>query len=394
MLKWLSVFVSALMVSCSPVPNAGDMSLQKVAGFPKINTDFVSYQQQVAVYLTANKLANRSADDIGLNMPFDFQADKRVAYQGRFLLFHGLNDSPYVWHDFAKEMVAKGFDVRAILLEGHGSHPRKMLNVTAKQWIGSAKAHYDIWANEKAAPLYLGGFSMGAVLATSLALDHPEVKGLFLVSPAFHSQLNNILSFSWVYSQFKPWLFGQMLTEDNPFKYNSIAINSAAAYYKVTQYLKTKWSNKALKMPVLMVHSVNDSVVDVGYSRALFANRIKHDKKQLLLYSPDMADEQVKPNQIVRNSKNLQLKILNQSHLSLINNKDNPLLGENGTLLVCNGNEYAIFSACLRAKKHWYGAQHSASPDGVAVARTTYNPDFDYLVTLFSQMFVADNSER
>jgi esterase/lipase len=377
-------------MACSPVPKSDHIRLKEVAGFPKISNDFVSYQQQVALYLTVNKLANRSAEDVGLNMPFDLQADKRAPYQGRFLLFHGLNDSPYVWHDFAKQMVAKGFDVRAVLLEGHGSHPKNMLNVTAKQWVDSAKAHYDIWSHEKQAPLYLGGFSMGAVLATSLALDHPEVKGLFLVSPAFHSQLNNMLSLSWIYSQFKPWLFGQMLNEDNPFKYNSIAINSAAAYYKVTQYLKAKWANKTLKMPVLMVHSINDSVVDVSYSRRLFDNKVQHDKKQLLLYSPDMTKEQVKTAQIVRNSDYRQLRILNQSHLSLINNPENPILGKKGTLLVCNGNEYAIFSACLRAKEHWYGAQHSASPDGVSVARTTYNPDFDYLVALFAQVFVVD----
>jgi esterase/lipase len=393
MLKWVGIFISTLIMACSPAPQSVQTRLEKLADFPKISHDFESYQQQVAVYLTNNKLANRSVEDVSLNMPFDLQANKTVAYQGRFLLFHGLNDSPYVWHDFAKEMVAKGFDVRAVLLEGHGSHPRNMLNVTAKQWIDSAKAHYDIWSHEQQAPLYLGGFSMGAVLATSLALDHPEVKGLFLVSPAFHSQLNNVLSLSWLYSQFKPWLFGQMLNEDNPFKYNSIAINSAAAYYKVTLYLKAKWANQTLKIPVLMVHSINDSVVDVSYSRGLFATKIQHHKKQLLLYSADITKEQVKPDQILRNSDYRQLRILNQSHLSLINHLDNPILGKEGTLLVCNGNEYAIFSACLRAKEHWYGAQHSISPDGVAVARTTYNPDFDYLVTLFSQMFVADKSD-
>lgn len=121
---------------------------------------------------------------------------------------------------------------------------------------------------------------MGAVLATSIAIDQPEIKGLFLVSPAFHSQLNDMLRFSWIYSQFKTWLFGQMLWEDNPSKYNSIAINSASAYYDLTQHLKAKWAERKLDIALLMVHSLNDSVVDVQYSRKIFTHRFISPQKK------------------------------------------------------------------------------------------------------------------
>ena len=66
-------------------------------------------------------------------------------------------------------------------------------------------------------------------------------------------------------------------------------------------------------------------------------------------------------------------RILNQSHLGPMYPPDDPLFGRVGRVLVCNGNEWAVFSACLRAERHWYGAQHTGSPDGVPVARTTYD---------------------
>jgi alpha-beta hydrolase superfamily lysophospholipase len=88
-------------------------------------------------------------------------------------------------------------------------------------------------------PLYLGGFSVGAVIATILTLEQSDdIAGLFLISPACHSQLNSLLGWSWIYAWFKPWMFGGLIYEDNPIKYNSIPINSGTQYYRTTQYLK------------------------------------------------------------------------------------------------------------------------------------------------------------
>lgn len=352
-----------------------------------MGNSFTDYQLAVAHYLQQHSLKNRTVALVRLNLPFDFQASKKVNYNGRFLLFHGLNDSPYVWLDFAEKMVARGFDVRAILLEGHGSHPRKMINIEAKDWLTSARKHYKLWSTEKAGPLYLGGFSM-AVLATSIAIDQPEVKGLFLVSPAFHSQLNDMLRFSWIYSQFKTWLFGQMLWEDNPSKYNSIAISSASAYYDLTQHLKAKWAERKLDIALLMVHSLNDSVADVQYSRKISTHRFISPQKKLLLYTQSINGAKIFEGEEFRNSYYPERRILNQSHLSLLNNPNNLLMGKARKILISNDNEYPIFIACMNSNQHWYGAQHTLSPNGVPVARSTYNPDFYTIVKRFAEIFI------
>ena len=156
-----------------------------------------------------------------------------------------------------------------------------------------------------------------------------------------------------------------------------------------------------------MVHTVNDSVVDVSYSRKMFSKNFTADK-ELLLFAPfsrsisskDTASQNqntlltsptgisLKPFEVLQNSYYPQKRILNQSHLSLINRADNPLLGEHNGQLICNGNEYAVFMACMRASNHWYGAQHTASPDSDAVARTTYNPDYSKVVERFEHTFM------
>ncbi len=356
-----------------------------VEQFPQPIADFDQYTQSVYQYISKRSLRGRSDQDIKLNLPYERSANSKVLYRGKFLLFHGLNDSTYVWTDIAKSLSDKGFDVRAVLLPGHGSHPDEMLDISYKSWLEAARQHFQLWHQDET-PIYLGGFSLGGVLATILALENPDIAGLFLVSPAFESKLKKWLRWSWLYAKFEPYMFGGVIIEDNPTKYNSIPINSATQYYNTTKYLKRRWKRNKLQMPVLAVITMQDSVVDVEYVRDIFHKRFTSDKKRLVIYSEQL-DIEANGNELVRKSYYPELRILNQSHLSMINSPNNQLLGESRKILICNGNEYPIFMACMRSKQHWYGAQHTPSPDGIAVARTTYNPDYHIVEELIEQVF-------
>ena len=366
-------------------PGTPRSSLSDIDEFPNPEQDFAAYRTKLEKYITRHSLPNRTEAGMRLNLPFELKADSSVVYRGKFLLIHGLNDSAFVWRDMAQSLASRGYDVRAILLPGHGYHPSAMLDVSYRHWLDIARKHYALWKTDDA-PIYLGGFSLGAVIATILAIENPEVAGLFLVSPAYHSQLNSLLQWSWVYAWFKPWMFGGMILEDNPMKYNSIAINSGTQYFRTTQYMKNNWREHYLEMPVYMVMTMDDSVVDVEYTRRLFQKRFVSENKKLLIYA-NTTSVNLKPNEVLRASAYLQRRILNQSHLSLINAPYNPLLGEAGQQLICNGNKYPIFMACMRATGHWFGAQHTPSPDGVAVARTSYNPDYSTVLKYFEEVF-------
>lgn len=366
---------------------ASDNSASIKSQFPIPQVSFQNYLKDSWTYLSQNSLPQRSVEGIGLNMPFELAANSKADYRGKFLLIHGLNDSPFVWRDVAVQLSQRGFDVRAILLPGHGTTPEHLLDVRYKNWLSTARKHYKLW-NTDETPFYLGGFSLGGVIATILSLENDNVSGLFLFSPAFHSRLNHLLRWSWIYAKFKPWVFGGMIIEDNPARYNSIPINSTNQYYQIARVLKRKWRRNKIAIPTLMVVTENDSVVDIPYVRNIFSKRFSNSASRLIAYSPDPKFD-VKEREVLRNSSFPEGRILNQSHLSLMNAPHNSLYGGGigKGLLVCNGNEWPIFSACLRSKQHWYGAQHTPSPDGVAVARTTINPDFAFIFEEFDRIF-------
>ena len=379
----LLLWLFATLVACSTAAVNGDKQ-----AFPNPRDDFAAHREEVYQYLKSNRMRSRSEADTVLNLPFEIKADSRAAYRGKFLLFHGLNDSSYVWTDMAKALSQRGFDVRAVLLPGHGAHPQLMLDISYREWLKAARAHYTLWQVDDT-PIYLGGFSLGGVVATLLALENPDIAGLLLFSPAYHSRLNAMLQWSWLYALWQPWMFGGMIIEDNPIKYNSIPINSGTQYYLTTKQLKHRWRGSRLDIPVMVVVTADDSVVDVEYTRNLFQHRFPHPRNRLLLYTNN-PDTVARDRELVRSSRYPERRILNQSHLSLLNAPDNPLFGENAQILVCNGNEYPVFMACMRAQGHWFGAQHTPSPDGVPVARTTYNPDFSHVLNVVEQVFLSD----
>ncbi|MFT5895082.1 MAG: esterase/lipase [bacterium] len=371
----------AYFVSTSLV--AGD----KYAGFPAPQADFSAHINEVKNYLLATQMSQRKTEDVRFNLPFELLASTSVTYRGKFLLFHGLNDSPYVLTDVAAALSIRGFDVRAILLPGHGNSPEAQLNMSYTQWITAAREQLQYWDDQDSSPMYLGGFSLGGVLATALAIEHGKIEGLLLFSPAYKSNMNHLLRWSSMYAKFKPWVFGGMIIEDNPTKYNSIPINGAAQYYETTQYLKRRWKQRPLEMPVLVVASRDDSVLDIDFLINVFKRKFKSIKKRLLLYdnASGLTDSDFMQ---FRSSAYPKLRILNQSHQSVLMSSKNPLFGEKGAILVCNGNDWPTFSACLYSKRdHWFGAQHTPSPDGVPVARSTYNPDFDNVFSVFDEVF-------
>ncbi|MGQ7845290.1 alpha/beta hydrolase [Granulosicoccus sp. 3-233] len=360
-----------------------------LAGFPAPQQDFQAHIEEVRRYLLETQLPERRASDVEYNIPFEMPASSDVPHRGRYLLIHGLNDSPTVWRDMARELAQRGYDVRAILLPGHGNTPEAQLEVTYRMWLDAARLQLELW-RQGDEPFFIGGFSLGGVIATILAIEYEGIDGLLLFSPAYYSTRNSLLRWASLVSHVKPWVFGGMIIEDNPSKYNSIPINAAAQYYKSTRYLHDIWGSKKLDMPVLMVASMDDSVVSVQRVRRIFRQRFSSPRKRLLLYGN--GDVQAADGEVVRKSAYPEYRILNQAHMSVLVAPDNPFYGARGKQLVCNGNEWPVFSACLYYQKddRWRGAEGTASPDKVPMARTTFNPDFDFIMQQYDEVFAID----
>ena len=380
--------VLAAVAGCGPT----DLAHRPVDDpFPAAFEDFEAHRGAVQGYLARNRVATDPATadrEVGLNAPFERKAEPDVAYRGKFLLFHGLSDSPFIWRDLAEALSRDGFDVRAILLPGHGVRPGAMLTVDHEDWLAAARGHLAAW-NTDDTPIHLGGFSLGGVIATVLALEDESVDGLLLFAPAWRSESDDFLWWSQVVEVARDWAFTGPVV--NPVRYGSVAVNAGVQYYDLTAYLLDLWGDRTLDIPALVVVSTEDSVVDSTYVRDVFRQRLPAPGNRIVIYSANGAEPR-NGREIVRPGTTLPDRILNQSHMGLMIAPENPRYGRAGDLVVCNGAGDTVRGSCRTAPLLWHGAWGTRSPDGTPVARTTYNPDFDFILETARVIFATDAS--
>ena len=105
--------------------------------------------------------------------------------RGSVLLLHGFTGTPYELKPLANALHQAGFTCFAPLLAGHGETPERLNQISADTWIAAAGEALASLPLVK--PRIVIGFSMGGLLATLLAVSHPEqVDKLVLIAPAFH----------------------------------------------------------------------------------------------------------------------------------------------------------------------------------------------------------------
>jgi carboxylesterase len=99
------------------------------------------------------------------------------------LLLHGFTGSPWDVRPLGERLAERGYYVRAIRLPGHGSTPLAMAQVTHRDWEQAAEEA--LFSLQHFRHVFLGGLSMGALLALLLAARHHErVHGVAALAPA------------------------------------------------------------------------------------------------------------------------------------------------------------------------------------------------------------------
>ncbi len=99
------------------------------------------------------------------------------------LLVHGFTGAPPEMRLLGEAMAERGWRVSAPRLPGHGTHPDDLNNRTWSEWVEEAdRAHGEL--TRDCETVFVGGLSMGALVALELAVRHPEIAGLMAYSPA------------------------------------------------------------------------------------------------------------------------------------------------------------------------------------------------------------------
>lgn len=101
------------------------------------------------------------------------------------LLIHGLTGTPNEMRVLARGLNLLGYSVFAVQLAGHCGTREELVATTWLDWLACVRRGADILAS-RVDRLFVGGLSMGAVLALALAQERPfHVAGVLALSPAF-----------------------------------------------------------------------------------------------------------------------------------------------------------------------------------------------------------------
>ncbi|GAL14558.1 lysophospholipase [Vibrio astriarenae] len=353
------------------------------------HNSFEDYVQRTHSKLKSQRVfvSNDHQKEINANLPFQLQPEvtypKEQTNKG-ILLIHGLGDSPWSFVDIGNSLAQKGFLVRTILLDGHGTRPADLISTDYETWLQQVDEQVNL-LKPKVDEIYLGGFSTGANIAILNAIDNPDIAGLMLFSPGIKSS-KSLVSLTPVISSLKTWLHSDLSSvSDNYTRYDEVPTNGFAQYYLTSKATMKALENKTFDRPTFMVLSEHDSVLDSKSILELFKASFIHEDSKLVWFGTNTSaeDERI----VYIDSYKPSLKISNMSHMGVLFSPENPYYGINGEQKICdNGQRPSDEEHCLSNGEVWYSGYGYQEANKVH-ARLTYNPFYMEMINLLSSTF-------
>lgn len=362
---------------------------------PIAELSFSAYQRE-AVSRVATERAFQTSDiqnELAWNTPSEWRPASMPATRAHkgILLVHGLGDSPWSFHDLAPRLAGEGFLVRTVLLPGHGTHPKHLLDVTVDEWRRVVRQQATALEKDVDGPVFLGGFSTGANLVLELAYERSEVAGLLLFSPGFRSTV----PFGWIAqlaAPLMPWIIAPDETDrvQNAVRYMVTPTNGFAQFHVSATSAQRLLRSAPYTKPVFMVVAEHDSVLDSTFLLQTFERRFTHPASRLIWYGATPATRD--PTRVlVRTDRIASEKISQFSHMGILFSSSNPLYGTEGLLRIClNSMDASLTRACEQGVDLWY-SDWGYKEKGKVHARLTFNPYFEWQSSVMVDVLAASS---
>lgn len=364
-------FISSIvfLIGCSQVNT--DPNYQASDSLPGYSQDnFQQYIDETKQWLSQHRVfkTDDTEKELQANIPFELMPENPNG--DAVLLVHGLGDSPYSFIDIAQHLSSQGYLVRAVLLPGHGSKVGDLMLPTLEDWQNVVR-HHIILLKEKSNKLWLGGYSTGANLVTSEALNDDDIEGLLLFSPAFKPGTSLV---KWAKAASYVMTWADQDPETNYTRYNSLPMNGAAIYYDTAKIVQNDLQHSTYNKPVFMMLSEGDSVIDSTFPTTVFETQFSNQNNQLI-WQGERVLSIAKATTFSMDRPDLH--IVNGSHMGLLFAPNNIDYGQEGTIRICNnGQTKEQEKACEQGADIWFSS-YGLKEEGKNFARLTYNPYFE-----------------
>lgn len=186
------------------------------------------------------------------------------------VLSHGFTATTAEVRLLGRYLHERGYTVAGPLLPGHGTAPEDLIRCRWQEWSAALAAVYRQVA-ASCERVFVGGESMGALLALYVASEQPEVAGILTYAPALKAS-SRLISFAPVL-----WPFLKYITPprdpdgvvDGRWKgYTVRPVRAAAQLLRLQQAVRPRLP--AIRQPLLIVQGRLDRTVDLPAVEALY----------------------------------------------------------------------------------------------------------------------------
>jgi carboxylesterase len=172
------------------------------------------------------------------------------------LLLHGFTATTAEVRPLAECLHRAGFTISAPLLPGHGTHPGKLNTVKWMDWYETAEAAF-LNLHETCRHVFVGGESMGGLLALLLAGRVDRIAGIMLFAPAIK------IPGAWrahLVKPFMPWLKKFAPDDGLPWKgYNVYPIKGAIEMLNLQKVVRRELEQ--VKQPAIIFTGKRDTTI-------------------------------------------------------------------------------------------------------------------------------------
>ena len=179
------------------------------------------------------------------------------------LLIHGYTATTAEVRLLGRFLHERGYTVSGPLLPGHGTTPQDMNRCRWQDWTGAVEQAYRQMST-RCDRVFVGGESMGGLLALYAASEHPELAGVFAYAPALMVPPGRILLARllalWVPMTYKQRNPVSAIADERWKGYEANPVRAAVQMGDLQQEVRHRLPS--IRQPLLVVQGRLDTAID------------------------------------------------------------------------------------------------------------------------------------